>query len=290
MPAFPASPRFSLLVPLLAAAGCADESGARAPVADGGIPDLGLDPTAKLPAIEAPPTVDTASPSDAPLFDLRAPATRDAIAGETRRPLALPDAGRIFIDDFTPTASALWQAVDVRSSGDSPDTWPVIMVDSCSCAALTQGKIDGDIWHIAYADSELGENQIIEARLRVIDFYAPTPSYTAALFGRYDPNQQHGYFVALRADGSVTVRKRENGTNASWGGSVPQRFRAGVWYDVRLEIVGATIAAFIDGVEVYRVTDPTPLFGNYAGLGTFGATLEVDRFLAAEILEEEAGV
>ena len=58
-------------------------------------------------------------------------------------------------------------------------------------------------------------SQIVEARLRVVEFYDASPSFVAALFARYDPIADSGYFLALRGDGSVIIRKRLQGKSAS---------------------------------------------------------------------------
>jgi len=285
-----AHPRLALLLPWLVATGCADGSKTPDGSPDAGNLDLATDPWIQLPSLEAMPAIDVApspeAPADAPIP--RPPATRDAPAGEARAPTTVLDGGYVLDEDFTSTGAAEWQALDVRDTKMSTGEWSVNQGDSGSI--LTQGKIDTDTWHIIYADVDLAQDQIVEARLRMLDLSAKTASYMAALFGRYDPNPEHdsGYFVALRGNGSVTLRKRENGSSASWGGSTAYGIRAGKWYTVRLEIIGATLTAFIDGVEVCHVTDESPLAGSHVGLGAFGATLEVDRILAVG-LDSESG-
>jgi hypothetical protein len=286
MSGFPAYLRLAFLAPLLVVAGCNDVRSTPSRNSDGGRDRPRDQAPGESSSLEVTPAYDAGSPIDTP-YDapgLRPPATRDAPASEARSPTPIPDAGYVFVEDFSSTVTTEWQALDMQGSTINPGVWSVVLGDSGS--VLTQGKLDMDTWHIAYADTELGRDQIVEARLRVLDFYAESPSCSAALLGRYDPRYDSGYFVALRADGSVTLRKRENGTSAAWGGSTEQGFRAGVWYTVRLEIVGAAITAFIDGVEVYHVTDESPLTGGHVGLGAFGTTLEVDRIFAAEPLAD----
>jgi pectate lyase len=152
-----------------------------------------------------------------------------------------------------------------------------------SGSLLAQGVLDPNAWHIAYATAPLGADQIVEAQLRVVDFYDASPSSMAALFARYDPGSDSGYLVALRGDGTVIVRRRDRGVTASWGGGVAAGIRTGTWYTVRLEVLGDAINAFIDGQPVYSVTDDAPLTTGGLALGSVGATLEVDRVAAADL-------
>lgn len=276
MAVLPAYLRLAFLTLPLAAAGCEATVPTPYPTRDAGTADAPLGQAEDSRSSEAAP-LDASLDAPEPWR----PTSRDAPAGEAQEPTPVPDGGYLFVEDFATGATLTWEALAVRNGIRYDGTWAV--VPGASGSLLTQGFLDGTTWHIAYAAADIGRNQVVEARLRVADFYAPTPSYMAALFGRYDPETDSGYLVALRADGSVTLRRRDRGINASWGGSVPERFRAGVWTSVRLEIIGNTVTAFIDGVEVDTVTDESPLAGGYVGLGAFGAILEVARIAAAEL-------
>ena len=186
----------------------------------------------------------------------------------------------MLLDDFQTGAAPGWEVVGETPSGSLGD-WSVILGSSGS--VLSEGVLDADTWHIAYATAAIGPDQIVEARLRVIDFYAEAPSYVAALFARYDSTADSGYFVALRGDGSVIVRRRDHGISASWDSGVDVGIRAGVWYIVRLEVIGHALNAFIDGTPVYSVIDDNPLASGGIALGTLGATMEVDRVSAADL-------
>jgi hypothetical protein len=267
--------RLALLTLLLAAASCDATLPTPCRTCDASIGDGPLVQTQDVHLAEAAPALDASADAAEPW----PPTSRDAPAGEAQTPTPIPDAGYLVVEDFAAGTTPAWEALAVRNGIRYDGTWDVVQGDSGSL--FTQGFLDGTTWHIAYATMDIGRNQVVEATLRVADFYAQAPSYVAALFGRYDPLTDSGYFVALRGDGSVTLRRRDRGTNASWGGSVPGRFRPGVWYSVRLEIIGNAITAFLDGVEVSTVTDPSPLAGDHVGLGAFGAILEVDRVSAA---------
>ena len=283
-------PRFhaglALLAPMamLAITGCSSGGSAPCVYCDAAKADLRLDRAEDFPAAETTladeaEEDEAGAPADGALGEVRLPATRDTPAGEAPRLTALPDAGYVLDDNFETGEAPGWRVVGAPDSGAYAGGWSVILGNSGS--VFSQGVLDADVWHIAYATAKIGPDQIIEATLRPVDFYAAEPSYAIALFGRYDPTTDSGYFVALRGDGSVIVRKRDHGTNASWGGAVDAGILPGAWHTVRLEILGTAINAFVDGTPVYSVTDDSPLAGGGVALGTFGATMEVESILAA---------
>jgi hypothetical protein len=205
--------------------------------------------------------------------------TRDSPPGEAPRATPLPDAGYQFFDEFQNARAPGWDVPGLADRDAGLGTWSVVLGSSGSI--LAQGVLDHTTWHIAYAAASTGVDQMVEARLRLIDLYAPAPAYGAALFARYDPTTDSGYLVALRGDGSLTIRRRDRGTTSSWGSGVAAGIRTGVWYTVRLEAIGGTLHAFLDGEPVYSVDDPDPLPEGALALGTLGATVEVDRAAAA---------
>jgi len=270
-------------MPALLLAGCAAGGAVPCAYCDGGKRDTRRDSAADSLASEAAALDQTEGETTAPsdVADASLPATRDAPAGEPRVLTPILDAGYVLIDDFETGEAFGWEELPAPGSNTPPHNFSVILGDMGTLYA--QGMLDADRWHIAYATAALGPDQIVEVKLRVVDFYAETPSYMAALFGRFDPATDSGYFVALRGDGSVSIRRRAHGVNASWGGGVALGIRPGVWYTVRLEIVGAAIDAFLDGEPVYSVRDDNPLAGGGVALGGYGATLEADRVVAAEV-------
>ena len=271
-----------MMTPLLAVAGCASDSGSTCRYCDGGERDVREARPADAFAAEASPAGEAAGNApDLPVEtgDLRPPTLRDAAPGEAPQPSPIPDAGYLLVDDFQTGAAPGWEVLPIKSPYPPTGDWSVILGTSGS--VLAQGTLDADTWHIAYRAVAIGPDQIVEAKLRVVDFYAEDPSYAGALFARYDYTTDTGYFVALRGDGSVSVRRRESGISASWGPGVDAGIRAGVWYTVRLEVIGNAVNAFIDGTPVYSVSDDDPLLGEGVALGTFGATMEVDRVAVA---------
>jgi hypothetical protein len=268
----------AMLAPLLAAAGCAGP-GTPCTTCDAGAPDR---QAGDFPVSEASASSD--GKSEAPMLgnapDTRPSATRDVPAGEAQQPTPIPDGGWTLVDDFDQGEAYGWLALGGQPVSEYSSKWAVLINETG--AVLSQGALD-NTWHIAYPTRTLASDHVVEARLRVVDFVAEAPSYMAALFGRYDPETDSGYFLALRADGSVIIRRRDHGVCASWGGGTAWGIRPGVWYTARLEVNGKSITAFIDGREVYAVLDDSPLHGRHLGLGTIGVTLEADYVLALDL-------
>jgi len=274
-----------MFAPLVAGAGCSSAGTSPCTTCDAGKADLRVDRAADYPASEAVPPADAEQeiflPSlDADDGDTWRAATRDTPAGEAALLTPLPDAGYALAYDFETGEASGWRILGGQDSGASTGDWSVILGNTGS--VFSQGALDTDAWHIAYANAAIAPDQIVEAKMRVIDFAAESPLYMAALFGRYDPIADSGYFVALRGDGSMILRRRDHGANASWGAGIAAGIRPGDWHTVRLEIMGGAINAFLDGVSVYSVVDDSPLDGGGIALGGYGATLEVDRIFAAE--------
>jgi pectate lyase len=151
-----------------------------------------------------------------------------------------------------------------------------------SGAVYCQGTLDNRTWHISRAGiSPLGD-QIVEAIVRIDDFYAATSLYMAAVFARYDSQSDSGYLLALRGDGRAILRKRTQGTTASWAPGPDLGIVPGHWYTVRLEVVGATVTAFVDGTFVMAATDTAPIANGTIALGTYGATMEIQSVVVAK--------
>jgi hypothetical protein len=248
---------------------------------DAGQADVGPDlaPDLPLPGVEAGRDVGP----DRPRVDAAVDATvtpLDASVIDLRGPLSVFDAPLLSFHDFDNGLSDGWDVKTWPGANARSSDWSVIGGDTGS--VFSESLLDTSTWRIAFDGIDLISDQVVEAKMRVPEFYAKEPSYVAALFGRYDPEIDTGYFVALRGDGSLIVRRRELGQNASWRDGVNVGIEAGVWYTVRLEIIGSAVNAFLNGAPVYQVVDPNPLGAGTVGLGTYGASLEVDQVFITE--------
>jgi hypothetical protein len=206
--------------------------------------------------------------------------SRDEQAGETVSLLPITAQNVVFGDSFQDGRMDSWQTADPGSGGTLDTDWSIVVAQSGP--VYCQGTLDNRTWHISRASIGPLGDQIVEAIVRIDDFYAATSSYMAAVFARYDFLSDSGYLLALRGDGRAILRKRTQGVTASWVSGPDLGIVPGTWYTVRLEVVGATVTAFVDGAFVMAVTDTTPLAGGTVALGTYGATMEVQSVVVAK--------
>jgi hypothetical protein len=298
MHSFRAMAWLTILAPLVIGAACSSPQSQPCPGCDAGKSDQADASAERAPAVDSTPIPDTASeeaaldqalavdqqvpPNQAETFpqDGSRASAADASAGETAGPSPVPDGGVLLVEDFSDGKADGWRSHDWTEAGAPDNDWGVTLGDAGS--VYSESSLDKSEWHIVYAGVNAVADQIVEARLRVVEFYDASPSFVAALFARYDPIADSGYFLALRGDGSVIIRKRLQGKSASWAAGVDAGIVPGVWHTVRLEVLGSTINAFLDGILVYSVVDSDPLAAGTAALGAYGATLEVDRVLLAQ--------
>ena len=117
----------------------------------------------------------------------------------------------------------------------------------------------------------------IEANLKPLSF--SSSSALVSLWGRYDAtsNADCGYYVGLRGDGQVLLGKRVVGVSSTLGSpvAVPGGISAGTWYDVKLDMQGTTLKAYVNGTQLLTQTDSACTSGS-AGVGSVGASFESD--------------
>jgi hypothetical protein len=265
-------------------------------------PDSAAEPSAEVePDQPADPSdalvmaTDVAQNEDAPGFatidgavdgvvdgvaDSAADESRDQQARETISLLPIPAQNVVFGTSFQDGRMDGWQTADPGSAGTLDTDWSIVVAQSGP--VYCQGALDNRTWHISHASLAPLGDQIVEAIVHIDDFYAATSSYMAAVFARYDSQSDSGYLLALRGDGRAILRKRLRGATASWASGPDLGIVPGNWYTVRLEVVGATVTAFVDGAFVMAVTDNAPLGGGTVALGTYGATMEVQTVVVAK--------
>ena len=297
MHSFRAMARLALLAPLIIGATCSSPQNQPCTGCDAGKSDRTDGSADRAPAADTTPIPDAESEAtaldQALAVDQNVPLDQaetfqkggseagvaDAPAGEAASPSPVPDGGVLLFEDFSDGEADGWRTHDWNEAGAPDNDWKVFLGDTGSLYVET--SLDKSEWHIAFAGLDTVADQIVEAKLRVVEFYDAAPSFVAALFARYDPITDSGYLVALRGDGTLIIRKRQQGKSASWAAGVGAGIVPGTWYTVRLEVLGRAINAFLDGKLVYTVVDSDPLSAGTAALGTYGATLEVDRILLA---------
>ncbi|MES1177137.1 MAG: family 16 glycoside hydrolase [Myxococcales bacterium] len=165
----------------------------------------------------------------------------------------------LFSDDFEDGNANGWTA--------SNGTW-AIATDGSKVYSQT-GTGTGSTVLMSSAGTASWTNQIIEAKIKVKAFGGSSTSYFAAIYGRY--NGTDYYSLTLRSDGKIAIRKN----TTTLGSAVAAGIVGGTWYTVRLEIVGSSLKAYVNGALVDTETDATLSAGRIA-VGTVNTTAEFD--------------
>lgn len=172
-------------------------------------------------------------------------------------------ASSLFFEDFEADASR-WKT--------TLGAWSVV---TDGTQVYEQAQQDNKL-QIAIADDTCLEDQIIEAKLKVIGFKGQSSSYAAALFGRVIGAGTH-YVLALGSDGKLALRKRVNSTSTSAtaiGSAKALTIAAGTWYDLRFELVGTSLKGCVGDVCVTG-TDSSIASGGVA-VGTVNTSARFD--------------
>jgi hypothetical protein len=141
-----------------------------------------------------------------------------------------------------------------ESPRNATGTWEPVWLSEPDSAGMRQSDTSGDArW---FSQVPIG-NQVVALRVR--------PSEYGATTGTQDPwvgvaaqvkDESNYYYVTLRRSGQFSLRRMINGTIQVLG-TVPQPVSTGTWYDLRLEIIGTNIRAYVDGDLKISATDAT---------------------------------
>lgn len=135
----------------------------------------------------------------------------------------------------TPTIRMDWDYANYRYQWDKlPDQ-----------NVFTQPSVEGGAYMVS--GSAAGSNQIIRARMRATQFNGA--DRWIGLLGRYVDAQSY-YYVTLRSSNQISLKKLTNGAittldTASIATTTP--VTVNTWYDLRLDIVGTRLRAYLNG-------------------------------------------
>jgi pectate lyase len=146
-------------------------------------------------------------------------------------------------------------------------TWAIVTDGSKVYAQQAAGT--GSKLLLSAGGSTTWTDQIVEAKVKVTAFGGQSSSYFAAIYARFSTA---GYYaLALRSDGKIAIRSG----NSTIGSAVAAGISVGTWYTVRLEAVGTTLKAYVDGVLKDTETDSSIAAGGIA-VSTVNALAEFD--------------
>jgi hypothetical protein len=123
------------------------------------------------------------------------------------------------------------------------------------------------------------DDQVVQVAATANSFAAGTGSRWFGVVARYvDAN--NFYYVTVRRDNTLSLRKLVNGTVQILD-TAPLTVSAGTTYTLRLEAIGASLRAYVNGNVVLEATDSSHASGRY-GLATYRTAATFDDFIAWE--------
>ena len=100
-------------------------------------------------------------------------------------------------------------------------------------------------------------NQVVSARMRPMSYGTTTGTQVPWVgIAAHVVDAQNFYYLTLRRSNQVSLRRVING-QIQVIATVPQPVTTGAWHDLRLEIIGTNIRAFVNGDLKIQTTDPT---------------------------------
>lgn len=181
-----------------------------------------------------------------------------------------PDPSRVLKDEHfnTPTIQMDWDYADynyqwVKRPNESVFTQPTIGGGAHAIAGPTTGYRD----------------QIIRARMRATQFSGADRWF--GLIGRYVDSSNY-YYVTVRNTNNISLRKLTNGAITVLD-SATMPVALNTWYNLRLDIVGTTLRAYVDRRLVLEANDnAAPHVAGRYGVGSFKTAAQADDFLAIQ--------
>lgn len=131
-----------------------------------------------------------------------------------------------------------------------PGTWSVSNVVQTSTADGAHAVSITDV-----------DDQIVQARVTANQFATGTGSRWFGLMARYRDAGNY-YYVTMRSDNTISLRKLVNGTIQVLD-SAPLTVTAGTNYSLRLEVIGTSLRAYVNGNVLLEATDTTHFTGKF---------------------------
>jgi pectate lyase len=171
----------------------------------------------------------------------------------------------LFTDDFEDGNSTGWS----KSGG----TWSVV---TDGTKVYKQSSTSSDAR--ARAGSSSWTNYAVQARVKPLSFNG-TDRFVA-LVARAQGNTSY-YYLTLRNSNQIELKKLVSGSSTTLA-SKAFTVTAGTWYTLRIEAVGSSLSAYVNGTLQLSATDTQFTSGNVGG-ATFYAAAEFDDFVVTAL-------
>jgi hypothetical protein len=177
---------------------------------------------------------------------------------------------RLWSPGWNSLSQGTWQFViepsdDVDEHGDTRST------------VLRQSDTSGDVkW---FSKNPIG-NQVVSARVRPMGYGTTTGTNDAWLgLAAHAVDAQNYYYVSLRRRNELSLRRMVNG-QVQVIATVPQAVTLNTWYDLRLEIIGVDIRAYVNGDLKISAKDPTMTGGGRTAMLMYKTAADWYHYIA----------
>jgi hypothetical protein len=120
-------------------------------------------------------------------------------------------------------------------------------------------------------------DQIVRVRMRATAFNGADRWF--GVIGRFVDARNY-YYLTVRSNNSISLRKLTNDAITTLD-TAALNVSLNTWYDLRLEIIGTSLRAYVNNQLVLEATDSTHAAGR-VGLGSFRTAAEADDFKALQ--------
>jgi hypothetical protein len=143
-------------------------------------------------------------------------------------------------------------------------------------ASLVQEDTTREGHAVARVDAR---DQIMQVRATASSFAAGTGSRWFGLLARY-VDERNYYYVTVRSDNTISLRKLVNGAIQVLD-TAPLTVSAGTAYTLRLEAIGSSLRAYVNGTLVLEASDSSYASGRY-GFATYRTAARYDDLIVWE--------
>jgi hypothetical protein len=282
------SAALALLAALRCLAGCATVTQEEPPSQLGGSDGMGAVPSGAGGRAGSAPIAETAAPEQSATGDVPSPLETNpgglmpvppavASGGSGGAPSASADAG-----PQAPPGTLLLQEnfenFQAAASGwatSSGSVWEVQTDSQVVSNVYTQSEATSSTPDLATAGDVAWRDVVVEADMKILAFNGSSSSYMAGLCVRVS-DAQNFYLIGVRSnDGKLGLRRyADGGTNLVQ--SDFDKGTTGVWYHLKVEAIGSTLSAYLDGTMMFSETDDTHKSGGIA-LCTVRASASFDN-------------
>jgi len=188
---------------------------------------------------------------------------------------AAPDAGPA-VPSGTPLLSEDFEAEAAGWSASEDSAWELRAdPDDAMNSVYVQTETDSSSAHLVTAGDRAWRDVRVEADVEILEFNGSSSSYLAGICVRV-LDADNFYMIGVRSnDGKLGLRRfTDGGSNL-----VQSEFEGGttgVKYRLRVDVVGSTISAYLDGAPMFTASDTTHASGGI-GLCTVRASAAFDN-------------